>query len=63
MKPCKHGNHPFSFCQECCREMNEQTKREEENSVTCDCLDNEGNPHEECCLCAGTGFTQLKDNQ
>ena len=30
MKPCEHGNHPFSFCQKCCREMNERIIKEEE---------------------------------
>jgi len=35
MKPCNHGNHPFSYCQECCREMNAQVKAEENSGTVC----------------------------
>ena len=33
MKPCKHGNHPFSFCQECCKEMNVEHDKSQRNDV------------------------------
>ena len=33
MKACSHGKHPFSFCEECNKDINEQIRRNAEFEI------------------------------